>query len=183
MYQIYKCLEVLNNKQLLLYPTDTIRWIWGDATDESVIQAIHSLKWCKPNRLGYIMLIHPDYLSDYVDCDIQIIEKMCNDREWPVTFRFNKPRNIPESIKLMSDNTVAMRIPFGNDFLLKLLKKFAKPIISTSANITNTPFPLLYEDIADEIKNGVHHIVDPSLDMGCKKPSTIIGYPDGELFR
>lgn len=183
MDEIQKCVEVLRNKQLLLYPTDTVWWIWWDATDEAVIQSVNDLKWFKPNRLGYVMLIHPDHILDYVDCDIALIEKMFNEIEWPVTFRFKNPKNIPDSMRLMSHNTVAMRIPYDNEFLLQLLKVFGKPIISTSANITNTPFPISYEDIANEIINWVHYIVDPILDTGCKKPSTIVGYPDGEVFR
>lgn len=183
MSEVKKFVDALRNKQLILYPTDTVRGIGGDATDEGVIQAVNDLKGFKPNRLGYVMLIHPDVLSDYVNCDIELIEKMFNEIEWPVTFRFKDPRNIPESMRLMSHNTVAMRIPYWDDFLLQVLKDFGKPIISTSANITNTPFPSHYDDIMDEIKNGVHHTVDPALDKGCKKPSTIVGYPDGEVFR
>jgi L-threonylcarbamoyladenylate synthase len=55
-------------------------------------------------------------------------------------------------MKLISHNTVAMRIPYGSEYLMNVLQEFGKPIISTSANITNTPFPLHYDDIANEIK-------------------------------
>ncbi len=180
---ISEIVTMLESWKLILYPTDTVWWIWGDATNESVIQSIMTLKGNRENKLWFVMLIHPQHIWNYVDCDIEEITKKIDEIWWPVTFRFTDPKGIPQSMLLQSENTVAMRIPFTCKYLMDMLEVFWKPIISTSANITNHPYPLVFEDIVEEIKNGVQYIVPPELDQGTKKPSTIVWYGDNILFR
>jgi L-threonylcarbamoyladenylate synthase len=50
-----------------------------------------------------------------------------------------------------------------------------RPIVSTSANISGQPAPALFEEISDEIKNGVDYIVKwRQNDLNRSQPSQII---------
>ena len=67
----------------------------------------------------------------------------------------DKPLTIiyPEGINLApnvtaEDGSIAIRIP-KNDFCVELVRRFGKPIVSTSANVSGTPAPRRYIDIPD----------------------------------
>lgn len=60
---------------------------------------------------------------------------------------------------LAADGSVAMRI-CKDDFCRMLIKRFRKPIVSTSANISNESSPQLFPEINAIIKNGVNYVVE-----------------------
>jgi L-threonylcarbamoyladenylate synthase len=174
--------SLIDNK-IILYPTDTIWGIWWDATNQEIINRIINLKWLKDWRLWFVMLAHPRFLWNYVDFDEQVLLQKLSIIGWPVTFRFYNPTNIPEFMVTMWNNTATFRIPYQNDFLMKTLEQFGKPIISTSANFTGMLSPKSYQDIVQEIKTWVDDIIDPIFDTWTWKASTIIDYETGHIFR
>ena len=56
------------------------------------------------------------------------------------------------------DGSIAIRIP-KNDFCVELVRRFGKPIVSTSANISGMPSPANFSEISEEIRRGVDYIV------------------------
>ena len=56
------------------------------------------------------------------------------------------------------DGSIAMRI-VQKDFCRHLIKRFRKPLVSTSANISGQDSPANFAGISDEIKQGVDYIV------------------------
>jgi L-threonylcarbamoyladenylate synthase len=56
------------------------------------------------------------------------------------------------------DGSVAIRIVQEN-FCRHLIKRFRKPLVSTSANISGQHSPESFAGISDEIKQGVDYIV------------------------
>ena len=70
--------------------------------------------------------------------------------------------------------SVGIRVP-QNEFCTKLINRFHKPIVSTSANKSGDPAPEYYDDIPDEILDAVDFIVDPDFEEECTHlPSQII---------
>ena len=74
----------------------------------------------------------------------------------------DKPLTIiyPEGINLApnvtaEDGSIAIRIP-KNDFCVELVRRFGKPVVSTSANVSGTPAPRRYIDIPDSVKASVN---------------------------
>jgi L-threonylcarbamoyladenylate synthase len=68
---------------------------------------------------------------------------------------------------------MAIRI-IEDDFCKKLIRKFRRPIVSTSANISGEKTPLNFQEISVEILEGVDYVVNlPSVKKSFK-PSTII---------
>jgi L-threonylcarbamoyladenylate synthase len=64
---------------------------------------------------------------------------------------------------IAEDGSAGIRIP-DNEFCNKLISKFRKAIVSTSANISGTPSPAKFEDIPQEIKDAVDFIVSPEFE-------------------
>ncbi len=59
-------------------------------------------------------------------------------------------------------------------FCNKLIRKFKRPIVSTSANISGQPTPKSFDQISPEILKGVDYVVNLQPANKSAKPSTII---------
>ncbi len=80
------------------------------------------------------------------------------------------PNLIPE------EGTLGVRIP-QHEFCEKLLYKFPRPIVSTSANISGEPTPLRFNEIDREILEGVDYVVHPRFEgKPTRRPSSIIAF-------
>ena len=61
------------------------------------------------------------------------------------------------------------------DFCVELVRRFGRPIVSTSANISGEPTPKNFSEISQAIKDGADYIVDPDLEKtSTGKSSSII---------
>jgi L-threonylcarbamoyladenylate synthase len=79
------------------------------------------------------------------------------------------------------DGSVAIRI-CNEIFCRHLIKRFRKPIVSTSANISGKPVPKIFTEITDEIKQGVDYIVQYRQDDTIiAEPSSLIRWENGSL--
>ncbi len=76
---------------------------------------------------------------------------------------------------------MAIRIA-QDEFCQKLIKKFGKPIVSTSANISGRPTPSTFKEIDQSILGEVDYVVNLYQDKINDSPSKIIKIGrDGEL--
>jgi L-threonylcarbamoyladenylate synthase len=83
------------------------------------------------------------------------------------------PSLIPEA------KTLGVRVP-QHEFCQALLRKFGKPLVSTSANISGEPAAKRLKDVAEEIINGVDYVVNPRFEgKPTLKPSSIIAFGEG----
>ena len=68
-------------------------------------------------------------------------------------------------------------------FSNKLLRKFKKPLVSTSANVSGMPSPRSFQEINKEILKGVDYVVNlPHLNKS-SKASTIIKLTNDGLVK
>lgn len=94
----------------------------------------------------------------------------------PTTVIYNDVKNLkafPESI--------AIRIP-KDKFCNNLIKKFDKPIISSSVNISGESFPFFFNDIKKEILDQADYKVSLRLNEKLDKPSIIIKMCDNSII-
>ncbi len=171
--EIEKALEVLKNGGIILYPTDTVWGLGCDATNPEAIQKLFQLKQRASDK-SMIVLTNGDRMMHYLFNDIpevawQIIELSEN----PTTLILDKPKNIAPTL-IAADDTLGVRMVNKDPFCNKLLERFKKPIVSTSANISGAATPLTYKEISSEIINNVDHVVNFGKEQSAKKPSTII---------
>ena len=90
----------------------------------------------------------------------------------PTTVIYDRPLHVAENI-IAKDNSLAIRV-VRDGFANKLIKKFRKPIVSTSANMSGKPTPKSFTEISVEILKGVDYIVDLQPQKKIGKPSSII---------
>lgn len=170
---IDECLRVLSNGGLILYPTDTIWGIGCDATNAAAVDKIYALKK-RSNSKAMITLLadEKDILTYVTQPDLRIFDYIKGISK-PVTVIYDGATGLADNL-VGEDGSIAIRI-VNDPFCKHLIKRFRKPIVSTSANISGYPPPLIFTDIDAAIKNGVDYIVQHRQDdFEIAAPSSII---------
>ncbi len=169
---INEAVQVIAQGGIILYPTDTIWGIGCDATNESAIKKIFRLKKREEKKSMIILVASVEEIELYVSNPSKKILAYLSIQKNPTTAIFDNTINLPEL--LSNEGTVAIRIVKDN-FCRKLIEKCGVPIISTSANVSGKTYPKNFQEIADEIKNGVDYIVQHRRnDFNIYEPSSII---------
>jgi len=170
---IVNCIAILKRGGIILYPTDTIWGIGCDATNNEAVEKIFDLKK-RSDQKSMIMLVadEKDVLKYVASPDLQVFSYLATTIK-PTTVIFDNAIGV--SGKLMgSDGSVAIRI-CRDEFCRHLIKRFRKPIVSTSANISGDASPDNFLQISGVIKNGVDYIVQHRQDeTAISQPSAIV---------
>jgi L-threonylcarbamoyladenylate synthase len=170
---IKNCIQTMANGGIFLYPTDTIWGIGCDARDANAIQKIYQLKNREEKKSMIILVSDGEMLQKFVKNPSQEILNYLAEQNRPTTAIFENAINLP-SILIGEDRTIAIRIT-NDEFCNSLIRKFKKPIISTSANISHEKFPQNFKEVGPTIKNGVDYIVQHRQnDLSKSAPSSII---------
>ena len=178
---IQKSLEVLGKGGTLLYPTDTIWGLGCDATNTLAVQKLYEIKSRTEAKSMIILIDHIDKLSTYIEKVPDITEDLLASISNPVTIIYSNARKLATKV-IAPDGTVAIRI-VKDDFCAELIRRFGKPIVSTSANMSGIDPPVVFSQVADEIKKAVDYIVSYKQDYyNRSKPSTIIRLRDDGMY-
>jgi L-threonylcarbamoyladenylate synthase len=154
---IANCLQILKSGGTLLYPTDTIWGLGCDATNSKAIEKIFELKHRPENKSVIILVDGIQMLNRFVNEVPPVAWDIIDTSEKPITIIYDKGVRLADNA-IAADGTVAVRI-CSNPFCNKLIHRFGKPIVSTSANISGAASPQNFSEIADEIKTRVDYVV------------------------
>ena len=177
---IEQCLKVLKVGGLILYPTDTVWGIGCDATNASAVEKIYALKK-RPDEKAMIVLVadEREVLQHVASPDLQLFDYLQTANK-PTTVIYEGAIGLADNL-VASDGSIAIRI-CNEEFCKHLIKRFRKPIVSTSANISGQAAAKLFTDIPEEIKNGVDYIVNYRQDDNTiAAPSSIIKWDNGSI--
>lgn len=173
--EINKACAIMQAGGIILYPTDTIWGIGCDALNAAAIQKIYELKQRPDSKSLIILLADPKDIFSFVAApppDIVGILDLYSDR--PTTVIYDQAVGLPDNLVNKEDGSIAIRIT-KDPFCKRIIKKTGHPLVSTSANISNSPSAKSYAAIQAEIKLGVDYIVDYRReDTSEQPPSRII---------
>jgi L-threonylcarbamoyladenylate synthase len=171
--EIKLSVDFLKKGKVILYPTDTIWGIGCDATLPKPVDRIYRLKQRFESKSMIILLDHPDKLKLYVKKVPPLAYDLIERYQEPLTIIYPDAVNVAKNV-VADDGTVAIRI-VRDEFCRKMIALFNKPVVSTSANLSGQPAPIIFSKIPKEILNGVDHIVNYNREVFTRtKPSTII---------
>jgi L-threonylcarbamoyladenylate synthase len=177
---VENCLNTLRNGGLILYPTDTIWGIGCDATNAVAVKKIYELKKRPETKSMIVLLAGQKELLRYVtQPDLQVLDYLRNAQK-PTTVIYKDPVGLADNL-ISTDGTIGIRI-VKEDFCRHLIRRFRKPIVSTSANFSGEAAPASFADIAAGIKEGVDYIVAyRQNDREPKQPSAVIKWENGDI--
>ena len=176
-----KCVEVLRAGGLILYPTDTVWGIGCDATNEEAVAKVYSLKRSEDKHSMLCLCRDADMVVRYVNRAPGIAFEVMELSDKPLTAILPGATGVAKAL-IPEEGTLGVRVP-QHDFCQALLRKFGRPIVSTSANISGEPAAKRLKDVAEELVSGVDYVVNPRFEgRPTLKPSSIIAFgEEGEV--
>jgi L-threonylcarbamoyladenylate synthase len=170
--EINRAIATLKKGGLILYPTDTIWGIGCDATNAEAIDRVYALKK-RPDAKALICMVSDfkmlnQYVSDIPEVAYDILKYAVK----PTTIIYDKPIRVAQNL-LPEDESLAVRVS-RHDYSKQLIRKFKRPIVSTSANISGQPSPNYFQEIDPAILAGVDYIVNLERKKKNGAPSAII---------
>ncbi|HBB49207.1 MAG TPA: threonylcarbamoyl-AMP synthase [Flavobacteriaceae bacterium] len=170
--EITSAMAVLKRGGLILYPTDTIWGIGCDATNADAIERVYALK-NRPGAKALICMVSDfkmlnQYVSDIPEVAYDILKYAVK----PTTIIYDKPIRVAQNL-LAEDESLAIRVSKHN-YSKSLIRKYKRPIVSTSANISGQPSPNSFQEIDPAILEGVDYVVNLERNKKNGPPSAII---------
>lgn len=170
--------EVLKQGGLILYPTDTLWGIGCDATNQEAVAKIYALKKSE-NKHSMLVLCHSaEQIVRYVNRAPGIAFEVMEMATSPLTLILPGAVGVAENL-IPEEGTLGVRVP-DHEFCRLLLRRFGRPIVSTSANISGEKSPKGLAEVVREIVDGVDYVVNPRFQgRPTGKPSSIIAFGEG----
>jgi len=164
--------EALTKGELIIYPTDTIYGIGCDMANQKALNKLNSLKK-RPSKKPF------SFICDGLG-EIAQFAKLSNSAHrvlrqvLPGPYTFILPVNNNVSRKMVnSEHAVGVRIP-NHSVPLEIVKKFGRPITTTSVNTSSEEPVTSIEDLSPEFLNAVAVIIDQGELENV--PSTIVDF-------
>ncbi len=170
--ELEKSVEILKNGGIIIYPTDTIWGVGCDATDAIAVAKIYKIKQRNESKSLIVLVDSWEMLENYVPHIPAKVACIIKGFSKPTSVIYKNPLGLANNV-LAQDNTVAIRI-VNNDFCKKLIHKFGKPIVSTSANISGKIAPKNFDGIDKSLLYKADYIVNLQLEKNQSTASQII---------
>lgn len=170
--EMQNCMETLKRGGLILYPTDTVWGIGCDATNADAVDKVYALKKRKESQALICLVSDYKMLNQFVEDVPEVAYDILKYAHKPTTIIYDDPIRVAENL-IADDNSLAIRVS-KDKFSNELVKRFRKPIVSTSANISGEKTPQSFAQISPEILKGVDYVVNLQRSKQSGKPSAII---------
>ncbi len=178
---IVAALEALKRGGIILYPTDTVWGIGCDATNDAAVQKIYILKQREASKSMIVLITEEQEFLKYTAAPPPELFLFLESETRPTTVVLDGALGLAENL-IAEDGSVALRF-VQEPFCRHLIKRFGKPIVSTSANISGTETPQTFAAISDVIKNGVDYVVQHrQQETAMGQPSQIVRFSKEGTF-
>ncbi|MBE6181706.1 MAG: threonylcarbamoyl-AMP synthase [Rikenellaceae bacterium] len=176
--EVERAIEVLKAGGIILYPTDTVWGLGCDATNTDAVAKIYALKRSENKKSMLVLCASADMVVRYVNKAPAIAFEVMELATSPLTLILSGAVGIAENL-IPEEGTLGVRVP-DHAFCQQLLRRFGRPIVSTSANISGENTPTNLPDIAHEIIEGADFVVNPRFEgHPTRKASSIIAFGEG----
>ena len=154
---IKAALEVLQNGGVILYPTDSVWGIGCDAGNEEAVKRMYAIKNRIDSKSMLVLMENAALLERYVDEVPEIAYDLIELTDKPLTIIYDGAKNLAKNL-IAEDGSIGIRIT-TEAFSSDLIRRFKRPIVSTSANICGKPSPACFGEIDQEIIDAVDYVV------------------------
>ena len=180
--EVQEAVEVLRRGGLILYPTDTIWGIGCDAGNYEAVQKIFKIKKREVGKSMLILAADINMVDRYVNHLPDIAEQLFEQADTPLTIILPDAVNLAEGVAA-DDNSIGIRIP-DDQFCQEMLRRFRKPIVSTSANFSGDPSPANFFEINPDLIEKMDYVVKWRQDDSTQnQASSIIKFNSDGTFK
>ena len=152
--------EVLKKDGVIIFPTETVYGIGGNATSIEVIKKIYEIKKRPENKPLTILLKSKKEIEKYAIIQSDIERKIINKlMPGPITLILKKKNGCLSDEITSGKDTIGIRMP-DNEIIQKLLNKCDFPIAAPSANISGRPSNTEVQGVLEDFDGKVDLIID-----------------------
>jgi L-threonylcarbamoyladenylate synthase len=153
---IRNALRVLRAGGVILYPSDTIWGLGCDATNPAAVRKIYDIKQREDSKSLIILVNSVSMLERYVVNPPEVALQMAELSQKPLTIVYDRGRSLADGVA-SADGSVGVRI-CNDPFCDELITAFRKPLVSTSANISGSEAPALFDEISEVITAAADYV-------------------------
>lgn len=178
--ELDEVVDIIKRDGIVVFPTETVYGIGGNALSENVINNIYNIKKRPQEKALNILVKNKEEIKKYAyisnELEEEIIDKFM---PGPITIILKKRKSQIPDLLTGNNDTIGIRIP-DNDIVKKILEKCNLPIAAPSANISGKPSSIRLEDIKPDFDGKVDAFIDGGK---CKQniSSTIVKVIDGNI--
>ncbi|MHA1347525.1 MAG: L-threonylcarbamoyladenylate synthase [Candidatus Heimdallarchaeaceae archaeon] len=180
---ISRAVSLLDQGEIIGFPTDTVYGVAGDIFNEVAIDSIYSLKNRPTNKPINALVSSEKQLKMIVESIPSNAESLI-EKFWPGPLTIILKKKTEVSSKVTSGlDTIGVRMP-NSRVALEIINKFEKPLATTSANISDRPSTLTADDVYLNFQESLPLIID-SQEEALGIESTIISVvsPKPQILR
>ena len=169
--------EVLAGGGMIIYPTETVYGIGADATSDKAVKKVIAVKKRSPSKHIIIAVSDLRMARKYaiITKKVELLAKAF--MPGPLTLILESK----EPTRNAARRRIRFRMP-DNKFVLSLIRKFGKPITTTSANISGGENLYKIKDIIKTFDGKVDLIIDAG-NIPKRKPSTVFDTIEMKVVR
>jgi len=170
--KILKITQSLKKGGIIIFPTDTLYGLGGNALNKNTVKKIFRLKKRPTNKAISINIAYKKDLNKYVKKIPPSAKKLIKEF-WPgpLTIIFEKSDIIPSELTGGSPY-IGIRVP-NNKITLQIIKEYGLPLTSPSANLSGKNPPTTAKEAKKDFLNKVDMIIE-SDETTSKQCSTIV---------
>ncbi len=167
--------EVLSKGGLVVFPSDTVYGLLVDADNQKAVEKLIKFKNRPPGKPISVFVSNLEMLGKFVSVDDNKIRLLEGLLPGPFTVILESKHRV-NSLLESEKGTLGVRIP-DYPLIADLVKRLAKPVTATSANLSGRSPHYSVETLMRELGQAKKDLVDLVVDAGKlprNKPSTII---------
>ena len=151
--------EAISRGRIVVFPTETVYGIGGDALDGDAVRSIFRIKGRPPDNP---VIVHVARISDVQPLVSELPEtaRILMEAFWPgpLTLVMKKSEAVPKAVTGGLGN-VSVRMP-ANRVALSLIKAAGTPVAAPSANLSGRPSITTFSEAVAELDGRVDFIID-----------------------
>jgi L-threonylcarbamoyladenylate synthase len=172
---VERAVQVLRRDGIIVYPTDTVYGLGGDAFSDEAIHRVFEAKGRPLGKPVSVAVSDPEMLCAIACADDRALDFIGRFLPGPVTVILESRSCIPDFLT-GGAGRIGIRMP-ANDLALRIIGGFDAPITATSANISGGEDPVS----PGEVRVPHDLLVDGGVLPGT--PSTVVDLDGGDILR
>jgi L-threonylcarbamoyladenylate synthase len=172
---INRAVEVLNQSQLIIYPTETCYGLGADALNPKAVKNVFEFKGFRQNKPISIAVSGVEMAKKYAEINQTAENIYKNLLPGPVTVVSKSKGKVGKALEAET-KTIGVRVP-NYQLTLNLIKKFKQPITATSANISGGKTPYTISDTLSQLTEEKRKLIGLIIDAGKlsrRPPSSVV---------
>lgn len=157
--KLSKAVELLKEGKLIVFPTETVYALAGDARNLAAVQQIFALKK-RPTNQALSVLLAKGHPLDRWACDISPVAERLAEQFWPgpLTLILNKKKSVLTQLTGGQDK-IGLRVP-DHPIAQAILTVFADGLAAPSANRSAYLSPTQIEHVRQVFDNEIELMID-----------------------